>query len=212
MELVGAGLAALVAVTLVLIAVACLNPRLVRTPPGKVLAFLGFFVLPLTVTGLGTASHLKQATSTEFCVSCHVMEPYGKSLLVDDETWVPAVHFQDNLTPRDQSCYSCHTNYTMFGDLKAKIAGLKHVYVYYLGTVPEKIELYQPYQNRECLSCHGASRSFSEDELHAEIYAELLDESTSCLECHDMSHGVDEVHEQELWTSDDPLVTVLRGE
>ncbi len=34
--------------------------------------------------GMGTSSELEHAKRTEFCLSCHIMEPYGKSLRVDD--------------------------------------------------------------------------------------------------------------------------------
>jgi hypothetical protein len=41
----------------------------------------------------------------------------------------------------------------MFGGLKAKLGGLRHIYVHYLGKPPqpEDIKLYEPYNNRECL-------------------------------------------------------------
>lgn len=163
------------------------------------MGFLGFFVLPVLVTGLGAAAHLENSKTTEFCLSCHVMEPYGTSLQIDDEGYVAANHFQNNRIPGDKACFTCHTTYTMYGDLQAKIQGLKHLYVYYLGTVPEQLELYQPYRNRECLSCHGGARSFEEDELHADIRTELASDEISCLECHEPVHGVDHLQELELW-------------
>ena len=56
----------------------------------------------------------------------------------------------------------------MFGGIKAKLGGLKHIYVYYLGTPPspENIKLYEPYNNRECLHCHAGARSFEEGAVH----------------------------------------------
>ena len=67
---------------------------------------------------MGFALHLEHAKSTEFCVSCHVMEPYGTSLHFDDLDYLPASHFQNNLVPREKACYTCHTQYTMFGDVR----------------------------------------------------------------------------------------------
>ena len=55
------------------------------------------------------------------------MEAYGKSLRIDDPTYIPASHFQNNRIPRNEACYACHTNYAMFGGLKAKLGGLKHL-------------------------------------------------------------------------------------
>jgi hypothetical protein len=64
--------------------------------------------------------------------------------------------FSKSPRPADEACYTCHTNYAMFGGFRAKIHGLKHVFVHSLGTPPppEAIKLYDPYDNRECLHCH----------------------------------------------------------
>ena len=94
------------------------------------------------------------------------MQSYGKSLFVDNRKALPAVHFQDRLVDRDNACFACHTDYAMFGDVKAKLNGLKHVYVHYLGKVPEKMELYQPYPNYNCLHCHEDARGFVEAPAH----------------------------------------------
>jgi cytochrome c-type protein NapC len=192
-------LAVLTMVTIALAALVALRPALTAARGGKVLAFLALLVLPLAMTALGLSSHMERSKSTEFCLSCHVMEPYGKSLRVDDATFVPASHYQNNRVPRDKACFTCHTDYTLFGDAKAKLRGLRHVYVYYLAGAPEKIALYEPYNNRECLHCHAGARSFEESELHVEIRDELRTNQTSCLECHDVVHEVDQLAGKPLW-------------
>ncbi len=60
------------------------------------------------------------------------------------------------------ACYTCHTDYAMFGTVHAKLEGLHHVYVYWFGTPMKPIRLYQPYNNRECLHCHEGARSFED--------------------------------------------------
>ncbi len=192
-------LAVLTLVTIALAALVALRPALTAARGGKVLAFLALLVLPLSVTALGLSAHVERSKSTEFCLSCHVMEPYGKSLRVDDAAFVPASHYQNNRVPREKACFTCHTDYTMFGDAKAKLRGLRHVYVYYLAGAPEKIALYEPYNNRECLYCHAGARSFEESELHVEIRDELRANRTSCLECHDVVHEVDQLAGKPLW-------------
>jgi nitrate/TMAO reductase-like tetraheme cytochrome c subunit len=192
-------LVAVVLAAIALIALLVLRPSLTAARGGRILGFLGFLVLPVLATALGLSAHLEQSKSTEFCLSCHVMEPYGASLRVDDEAFLPARHFQNNLIPRDRACFTCHTDYTMFGDAKAKLRGLRHVYVNYLGEIPEKIALYEPYNNRECLHCHAGARSFEESELHQGMRAELGANETSCLECHDMAHEVGELKDKPLW-------------
>src|SRR5437868_5518941 len=102
------------AVTLALIALVVLRPSLTAARGGRVLAFLAFLVLPVLVTATGLNLHMEKSKSTEFCLSCHVMAPYGKSLYVDDKDHIPAAHFQNNRIPRDHACFTCHTTYTLF--------------------------------------------------------------------------------------------------
>src|SRR4051812_7378692 len=100
-----AGFTAIVLATIALIGLLVLRPSLVTARGGRILAFLSLFILPLVVTGLGTSAQMERSKSTRFCLSCHVMEPYGKSLLVDDPSYVPARHFQNNRVPRDEACF-----------------------------------------------------------------------------------------------------------
>lgn len=204
MPYLGEILTATVLVAIALIALVALRPSLTAARGGRILAFLAFLVLPLLATAMGLSAHMEQSKTTEFCLSCHVMEPYGKSLQVDDESWLPAQHFQNNRVPRDKACFTCHTDYTLFGDAKAKLRGLRHVYVNYLGEIPEKIELYEPYNNRECLHCHAGARTFEESDLHKEMRADLGSNATSCLECHDAVHNVHEMEGKPSWKEDKP--------
>lgn len=197
-------MAAVVLVAIALIALLVLRPSLTTIRGGRILAFLAFLVLPLVATGMGLSAHMEQSKSTEFCLSCHVMEPYGRSLQVDDSSWLPAQHYQNNRIPRDHACFTCHTDYTLFGDYKAKLRGLRHVYVNYLGTIPEEIKLYEPYNNRECLHCHAGARAFEESDLHKEIRTDLGSNATSCLECHDAVHNVHELKGKPLWKEPGP--------
>ena len=81
---------------------------------------------------MGAAEQMQRTEQTQFCLSCHIMEPYGKSLLVDDATYLPAAHYQNGRIPRDQACYTCHTDYVLYGTALIKIRGLRHVYVQYI--------------------------------------------------------------------------------
>ncbi|MFY9820122.1 MAG: NapC/NirT family cytochrome c [Thermoanaerobaculia bacterium] len=199
-----AGFVALVLVTIALIGLVVLRPSLVAARGGRILAFLSLFFLPLLVTGLGTSAQVEHSKSTRFCLSCHVMAPYGKSLLVDDPAYVPARHYQNNRVPRDAACFTCHTNYTLFGDYKAKLRGLRHVYVNYIGTIPKQIKLYEPYNNRECLHCHGGARSFEANDVHQTIRAELAKNATSCIECHDKIHNAHGLAGVKMWKEEMP--------
>lgn len=192
-------LALVAAVAIVLILFLVRRPGTMRSATGKILAFVAFLVLPAVFTTIGTRKHLDYATSTQFCISCHEMGRYGDSLLRDDLDYIPAAHYQNNWIPRGKECYACHTSYTMFGGIGAKLRGLKHVYVHYLGSIPDEIELYEPYQNRECLHCHEQARSFQESEDHIALMEDLISEEISCLDCHDSMHEVESIEGAELW-------------
>ena len=197
-------LIALILVSIVLLLVLVTRPGLTVTRAGKILAFVAFLIFPVFAGGLGVSQHLDKSKSTNFCLSCHVMEDYGKSLHIDDKGFIPAVHYQNNLVPRDNACFTCHTDYTMFGDVKAKLRGLRHVYVQYLGTPSKPLKLYTPYNNRECLHCHLGGRSFEENENHtkeAQTLQMIKNNQMSCstTDCHNIVHRVDQLKEQKFW-------------
>jgi cytochrome c-type protein NapC len=203
LDIVAALFAAFVAVLAVVVGV---NADSIRGRAGRILAFLALFILPAASLYAGYSSHMEKAQSTEFCLSCHVMSDYGKSLHVDDPSYIPAAHFQNNRIPRDRACYTCHTDYTMFGGVHSKLRGVRHLYVEYLGTIPapDKIRLYEPYNNRECLHCHNGARKFEEATAHhrtPELMEAIKSNARSCTasKCHDTVHDVDTLADATFW-------------
>ena len=191
----------------VLVSVLVALPGITVSRGGKILAFLVLFVLPLLCMAIGVSSEVERSKSTSFCLSCHVMEPYGRSLRVDDPSYLAAAHFQNHRVPADQACYTCHTNYAMFGGVRAKMHGLRHVYVQYLGKLPQQIHLYEPYNNRECLHCHLGARSFEEGAVHnadADLLPAVKANKMSCLSsgCHDVVHNVGQLSNVKFWKGD----------
>jgi nitrate/TMAO reductase-like tetraheme cytochrome c subunit len=189
-----------------LAALVSLRIGIAQTRAGKVLIFVALFVLPALSVWAGFSSQMEHAQTTRFCLSCHVMEDYGRSLFIDDPSYIPAVHFQNNRVPRDRACYTCHTDYSMFGGVRAKLHGVRHVYVQYFGTVPPpaQIRLYVPYNNRECLHCHGGARKFEAVSAHTKA-PQMLDQiksgQLSCLSsrCHDTVHDVGTLADATFW-------------
>lgn len=195
----------IIVVAVALVSVMICKPSITVTRGGKVLALVTIIILPVLSGVKGFSEHLEQSKRTEFCISCHVMKDYGKSLSIDDPAHIPAAHFQNNYVPRDLACYTCHTDYTMFGGVKAKLRGLNHVYVQYFGKIPDKVELYEPYNNRECLHCHAGARNFEEGATHTleEGRLELIKSNQlSCQSsgCHDAGHGVKDLGSKTFWT------------
>ena len=180
--------------------------QLTRSREGKILAFLALVVLPVAAAGIAFQEHMDRAQSRSFCLSCHVMQDYGKSLLIDDPSYIPARHFQNNLVPRDRACYTCHTTYTLFGGLDAKIRGLRHLYVQYLSKPPkpEETKLYEPYNNRECLHCHLGARQFEEASAHQksqDLLSRAKSNQLSCISsgCHEFIHDAGSLSQMNLW-------------
>jgi cytochrome c-type protein NapC len=196
----------LILFSVALIAVLVARPVVTATKGGKILAFVALFCLPIFCGLLGVSREMGRAKTTAFCLSCHTMEAYGKSLLVDDPTHIPAAHFQNHRVPPDEACYSCHTEYAMFGGLKVKLYGLKHVAIYYFGTppAPENIKLYDPYNNRECLHCHLGARSFEDGAVHnadPTTLPAIKSNQLSCLSsgCHEMAHDISHLKDAKFW-------------
>jgi len=177
-------------VNLALVLVVAKQWRFLNRVGQVTLSGLAFALLPIAWSAAVVTRDLNQMKTVEFCESCHVMEDYVASLTMADDDSIPAIHYRNNWVAQKTACYDCHTSYSMFGDVKAKFNGLKHVMVNYLGTVPEKIELYQPYANSDCLHCHGPSEKFQKRETHEFEMEYILSGESSCLEggCHDVGH------------------------
>jgi cytochrome c-type protein NapC len=190
--------------TMGLVGALVIRPSLTAKRAGKMFAFVALFVLPITCGALGLSEHFEHSTQTAFCLSCHIMEPYGRSLYVDDLHHIPAAHFQNHFVPADEACYTCHTDYVLYGGIRAKLRGLRHVYVQYLGKppAPQDIHLYTPYNNRECLHCHEGMRVFEESPVHAAMRDQLVSNQFSCMTagCHDTIHNVGDLGTQKFWT------------
>ena len=196
-------------VAIILAGLVAVRPSIItNNRSGKILAFVSIFLFPVLAGSMGADEHVERSKTTEFCTSCHVMEKYGKSLHVDDASYLPAAHFQNNRVPRDKACYTCHTDYTLYGGFRSKLRGLRHLQVQYLGTIPEKIALYNAYNNRECLHCHGGARSFEEGATHnlEEGRLDLIKSNElSCMStgCHEVAHKVESLKDVKFWTEGD---------
>jgi cytochrome c-type protein NapC len=183
-----------------------LRPAITLSAGGKILAFAVLFFLPLFCLLAGMDNEMERSKSTAFCLSCHIMEPYGKSLHVDDPSYLAGAHFQNHRVPAEEACYTCHTNYAMFGSFIAKLGGLRHLYVHYLKTEPrpEDIKLHEPYNNRECLHCHLGARSFEQGAVHnadPDTLPAVKTNKVSCVSsgCHDVVHNVATLDKVKLW-------------
>jgi nitrate/TMAO reductase-like tetraheme cytochrome c subunit len=166
---------------------------------GQIALLVAAVLLPIATSAGGLRSGVAESSRTRFCLKCHEMQPHGRSLFVDDRQSLAAVHYQNRLIDRDTACYGCHTDYALFGDVRAKLNGLRHVWVHYLGTPPERFTLYQPYPNRNCLRCHEDARRFLDAPAHAPLRQALAAEKTSCLDCHKVAHDLGKAAAGPFW-------------
>jgi cytochrome c-type protein NapC len=166
---------------------------------GRIALLVGIVAVPVLVSAGSLSSGFHESSRTSFCLSCHEMQRYGMSLFADNRMALSAAHYQNRLVERDSTCYSCHADYAMFGDVKAKLNGLRHVWVHYFGKIPEKIALYQPYPSANCLHCHEDARRFAEAPPHQPILGALYEGKTSCLACHNVAHDMKAVEAHNLW-------------
>ncbi|HCQ00478.1 MAG TPA: hypothetical protein DIT99_07160 [Candidatus Latescibacteria bacterium] len=193
-----------IVLAMLMVCLVMIKPSILKDGGGQIVGFCALFLLPISVGLMGGLIQSDQAQTTEYCLSCHIMDDWGKSLHVDDNEFVPADHFQNYLVPQDRSCYVCHSDQVWYGGITAKIRGLKHVYVQYIGDTPEPkdIKLYDPYHNRECLQCHQGARSYEESRHHrkeADMLTRINTNVLSCMEskCHDIQHNIEELDDYE---------------
>jgi cytochrome c-type protein NapC len=192
-----------IALSVVLAAIFLIRPSLTRAAGWKIVAFIGLCVLPALCIVGGMNAHVQRSEQTRFCISCHVMIPYGQSLYVDDASHIPAQHFQNHRVPVDMACYSCHADYSIYGPLKDKLQGLKRIYIQYVSTAPDPASIRIPggFQNAQCLHCHLGARNFEENAVHAAMLDSLKSNQTSCLTsgCHDTAHDIANLSHQKFW-------------
>jgi nitrate/TMAO reductase-like tetraheme cytochrome c subunit len=173
-----------------LAAIFLIRPWLARARTGAMVGAIALLGFPAFLFWIGADVHVHQSKETTFCLSCHSMYPYGQSLTEPDKA-LAGVHFQNYFVPRDEACYTCHTNYTLFGGIQAKFTGLQHMWHAYVAGVPDPIQLYGEWNNRECLRCHAEAPSFLEQPAHEGQIPAMQDNDLSCLLCHGPMHGVE---------------------
>lgn len=155
----------------------------------KVILFFLLLVVPGLLTASTAVVAVKRAESLEFCSSCHTMDPWVENVTGADSDSLASEHYKNRWIQSDQ-CYTCHTNYGLFGPLEAKIKGVRHVIAYYIGD-NSHIKLYDPFPNENCLHCHLEAKGFRENSNHDPLDG-ILSGADRCVDCHEDVHGVEQ--------------------
>lgn len=169
---------------------------LVRRPPlsrmTKVMLLFGLGVMPLGVSLTGNIAGFEYTLKREFCGSCHVMLPYTEDAQDPTSTSLAAIHSR-NGSFGEESCYTCHADYQLFGAMTTKVNGLKHLFFYvteYANTGPygeggKPIHMYKPFQNGMCTRCHSThAPSWVKVEDHEGMLEDIRKGDAKCVDCH----------------------------
>ena len=130
---------------------------------------------------------MAQAKDPEFCGSCHLMQPKLADIRNPESDNLAAIHTQRGFIQHEQ-CYTCHSDYHMFGTATTKMRGMKHLWADLFHEGQTTATLYTPFPNSNCLQCHNGKRRFEENVMHSDILADLKSNKTACTECHDNLH------------------------
>ena len=164
--------------------------RMVRrrgvTTASKAMLLGGIVVLPAIVVFLATAHGMQESMTVDACGDCHVMSGHVADLRNPASDSLAAVHYKNRYIQTDQ-CYTCHSDYGMFGTMSAKLEGLGHVYHNITGDFPKPIKIRSPYSNLRCLSCHGGAANFVAKH-DKDMMANLLADKDKCIDCHGPAH------------------------
>jgi nitrate/TMAO reductase-like tetraheme cytochrome c subunit len=159
-----------------------------ETAVSKELLLGGIAVLPLAVVFFAYSYGLEKSKSVDACGHCHVMTPWVQDLRNPKSDTLAAVHFKNRYI-QENHCYTCHSDYGMFGTVRAKWEGLGHVLRNTTGRYERPIHIARHYSNLRCLNCHGGSQKFLDPEKHPkEDLADMISGKTSCLDCHGPAH------------------------
>ncbi len=171
------------------------RPKL--SPMVKIALFFGLGVFP---TGLGLSGNVvdfEHTATRDFCGGCHVMEPWTDDAANPQSTTLAAMHSR-NPHFGDNSCYTCHANYGMFGTVLTKMGGMRHVWMYYteyhaysIEEAVPKIHIRDPFPNSTCMQCHSTTLpGFLDIDDHGAALDRMRNGSLSCASagCHGPAH------------------------
>jgi nitrate/TMAO reductase-like tetraheme cytochrome c subunit len=154
----------------------------------RLLLFVGVCGIPFPAMLMSSAVGLEQSKAVAFCESCHAMGAFVEDMKDPDSRSLAALHFRNRYI-QEEHCYSCHTDYGLFGTLEAKVGGMSHVWSEFAGSAGGHIRPKTNYRFTICLNCHGQSSKFIRQKGHAGVVNRIVSGEATCTECHDQSHG-----------------------
>lgn len=154
----------------------------------RLLLFIGICCVPFPAVLMSAAVGLEQSKAVAFCNSCHLMGAFVADMKDADSQSLSALHFRNRYI-QDEHCYSCHTDYGLFGTFEAKIGGMSHVWSDFAGAGEGSVRPKTNYRFTICLNCHGQSSKFIAQARHAGVVDSVLRGRSACTDCHHKSHA-----------------------
>jgi hypothetical protein len=154
----------------------------------RLLLFIGVCCVPFPAVLMSAAVGLEQSKAVAFCESCHLMGAFVVDMKDADSRSLSALHFRNRYI-QDEHCYSCHTDYGLFGTLEAKVGGMAHVWSEFSGAGSGAVRPKTNYRFTICLNCHGQSAKFVQQREHAGVVSKVMSGQSACTECHSRSHA-----------------------
>jgi len=198
--LIAVSLGAAIASALLIVWFLIFRPNLNTTT--KVVLLFGIGVFPITTAMTGNYIGFEATTKREFCGSCHVMKPYQLDSEDMKSTSLAARHARNDMFG-EANCYACHADYGMFGTIKTKAGGMRHVYEYTfhyrnmsLEEAREKIHIRKPFKNSTCMHCHSTENpGWNNVKEHGSLADRVRIGEVSCLGegCHGPAHPFSKV-------------------
>ena len=154
----------------------------------RLLLFIGICCVPFPAVLMSAAVGLEQSKAVAFCNSCHLMSAFVADMTDADSQSLSALHFRNRYI-QDEHCYSCHTDYGLFGTFEAKVGGMSHVWSDFAGAGSGMVRAKTNYRFTICLNCHGQSSKFIEQAGHEGVVHEVVSGRSACTDCHNKSHA-----------------------
>lgn len=154
----------------------------------RLLLFIGVCCIPFPAVLMSAAVGLEQSKAVGFCNSCHLMGAFVADMRDADSGSLSALHFRNRYI-QDEHCYSCHTDYGLFGTVEAKLGGMSHVWSEFAGAGTGMVRPKTNYRFTICLNCHGQSWKFIQQKRHAGVVNKVVSGQGACTDCHNRSHA-----------------------
>lgn len=164
---------------------------LVRGRLPDALSYSGLLLLPLFGYALGNLNLLEESKRVEFCGSCHEpMAPLVEAMRAD-MPFLSSKHYRSGAVPHDSACYRCHGGYGLWGDAKAKFAGIRHMIHTVTGNYEYPLKKVGTFDISSCLDCHAQAAPFQSQKAHQDpnLQKMLLTGQIGCVGlCHPAPH------------------------